>query len=357
MNGASDQTVIAALAGVLSHRIQEWYGANAVLDSTSITLRKYPYSFFIGFLIKTSASDQTLLVKIHRKPMIHTLAEASATERLQKLARNEYEISQMIWRAFEEESSPDCEVVQYLDYWEEWNALLMRQVKGKMLKEYLLHPSIVLRRSKAMERLRSFVSLSAKWLRIFHRRISGLQTVPFPVEDARLWMKDVLSKLEVHSNDQVDVAPYRKVLEDTLENLQALTVSVGLLHADFQFSNILITSEGGVCVLDYSLNHRGPIYFDLATIMIDPQTRKVQILTGGRFLTPRLIQTCRKSILDSYFNGEPYCEDVLNFYCVLAILNKWSADEAEFSIRPSLMNRAFAQMTRRYYADTLQQYL
>jgi len=357
MNGASDQTVVNSIAGVLEKRIHEWYGESAVLDSNSFSLRRYPYSFFIGFPIKTSTGDQTLLVKIHRKPNIATLAEALTTNRLRELARNEYEMSQMIWRVFEEENSPDCQAVQYLDHLEEWNALLMREVKGKMLKEYLLHPSLAVRSPKAMEQLLSFLSSAAHWLRIFHRRISGLQTAVFPVEEAGQWMKEVLSKLQLNSNGQVDVAPYQRALERTLESLRALTISIGLLHSDFHFSNILITSEGSACVLDYSLNYRGPIYFDLATLLIDPQTRKAQILTGGWFLTSRFVQTCRQSILNSYFGSESYSENVLNFYCALAVLNKWSADEADFAIRPGVVNSLLAQMTRRYYAELLPLYL
>lgn len=357
MIGASDQAVIASMADALVHRIHEWYGEGAVLDSKSFTLCKYPFSFFVGFPVKTPGEDHTLLAKIHRKPMIHSLREALATERLRSLARNEYEISRMIWHAFEEERSPDCVVVQYLDHLEEWNALLMRQVKGKMLKEYLLHPSILVRSLEAMERLQLYLSRSARWLRIFHRRISDLQATAFSEGEAGLWMEDVLSRLQRHSNGQVDVAPYRKTLVQMMRNLSSSKVPVGLLHADFQYSNILITSEGGVCVLDYSLNRRGPIYFDLATILIDPQTRKAQILTGGRFLPSKFVRACQQAVLGSYFSGESYSVDMLNFYCALAILNKWSADEAEYSIRPNMMNRMFASMTRRYNADVLRQYI
>lgn len=355
---ASNQAVISSLASYLVPHITEWYGESAALDSESFTLRTYPYSFFIGFPVKTSIGIQTLLVKIHRKPQIGTLTDALTTERLRKLARNEYEISQVIWQAFAEENSPVCIPVHYLGFIEKWNALLMRQVEGRMLKKYLLRPSIALRNPRSLGQLQKYLLLSARWLNILHRRVSGLQVVPFPVENAQLLIEEVLSKLHERSNGQVDIKPFRAVLEQELEGMRDLHVPVGLLHADFHYSNILVTPDDRVCVLDYALNYYGPIYFDLATILIDPETRQVQILTDGRFIAAAFIQSCKRLILNSYFNGQPYFKNVLNFYCILAILNKWSTDEAGLSnSRRKMISPILSRITRRYYAKLVLQYL
>lgn len=358
LHEASNQVVISSLANYLVPHITEWYGESAAIDSESITLRTYPYSFFIRFPVKTSIGTETLLVKIHRKPRIDTLTKALTTERLRKLARDEYKISQAIWQAFAEENSPLCIPVQYLGFIEKWNALLMRQVEGKMLKKYLLRPSIALRNPKSLALLEKYLLLSTHWLNILHRRVSGLQIVPFPVENARLLMEEVLSKLRERSNGQVDIKPFRAALELQLEGMRDLRVPLGLLHTDFHYSNILVTLDGRVCVLDYALNYYGPIYFDLATILIDPETRELQILTGGRFITPDFIQSCKRLILNAYFNGEPYLENVLNFYCVLAILNKWSTDEEGLSNScRKVMSPILSRIIRRYYAKLVLQYL
>src|SRR3989304_2204427 len=96
------------------HRFRVYYATNISL-------------FFLCFPVKTSVGTETLLVKIHRKPRIDTLTKALTTERLRKLARDEYKISQAIWQAFGEENSPLCIPVQYLGFIEKWNALLMRR--------------------------------------------------------------------------------------------------------------------------------------------------------------------------------------------------------------------------------------
>jgi tRNA A-37 threonylcarbamoyl transferase component Bud32 len=355
---ASNQAVISSLASDLVPHITEWYGESAALDSESFTVRTNPYSFFIGFPVKTSVGIQTLLVKIHRKPHIGTLTDALTTERLRKIARDEYEISQVIWQAFAEENSPVCIPVQYLGFIEKWNALLMRKIEGKMLKKYLLRPSIALRNPKSLAQLQSYLLLSTHWLNILHRRVSGLRIVPFPVEKARLLIEEVLSKLSERSNGQVDIRPFRAALEKELEAMHELHLPVGLLHADFHYSNILVTPDERVCVLDYALNYYGPIYFDLATILIDPETRQVQILTGGRLIAPDFLQSCKRLILSAYFNGKPYLENVLNFYCALAILNKWSTDETGFSNSwRRVISPLLSRMTRQYYAKLVLQYL
>jgi hypothetical protein len=354
----SNQAAISSLANDLVPHITEWYGEGATLDPESSTLRTNPYSFFVGFAVKTATGIQTLLVKIHRKPWIATLADAVTTERLRKIARDEYEISQLIWQAFAEENSPVCIPVQYLGFIEKWNALLMRKVEGKMLKKYLLSPSIALRIPASLVRLQKYLLLSTRWLSILHRRVSGLQVVPFPVEKARRLMEEVLSKLRELSHAQVDVGSFRAALEKELEGMRDLHVPVGLLHADFHYSNILVSRDGQVCVLDYALNYHGPIYFDLATLLIDPETRQLQILTGGRFIAPDFIQSCKRLILDLYFNGQPCLENVLNFYCALAILNKWSTDESSLSNNGrKLISPLLSRMTRRYYAKLVWHYL
>ncbi|MGZ9164172.1 MAG: phosphotransferase [Anaerolineales bacterium] len=354
----SNQAVISLLANDLVPHITEWYGESAALDSESFTLWTNPYSFFIGFPVKTSAGIQTLLAKIHRKPQIGTLFDAIASGRLRKLARAEYKISQIIGQAFTEENSSVCIPVQYLGFIEKWNALLMRKVEGKMLKKYLLSPFIALRNPKSLAQLQKYLLLTIRWLNILHRRVSGLQMVPFPVDKARRLMEDVLSKLRELSHGQIDVGPFRVALEKELEGMRDLYVPVGLLHTDFHYSNILVTLDGQVCVLDYALNYYGPIYFDLATILIDPETRQVQILTGGRFIAPDFIQSCKRLILDSYFNGQPYLENVLNFYCALAVLNKWSTDESSLSNNwRKLIFPILSRITRRYYSKLVLQYL
>ncbi len=358
MSETTNREVIASLANALTAHIPEWYGQDASLRAESAALRAYPYSFFINFPIQTPGGEQTLFAKIHRKPHMASLDEALAADWLKPMARDEYEMTRVIWRAFEDEDSPVCAAVQPLGFMDEWNAILMRKVEGRSLKSYLLRPSVVLRSSKALAELREYLKSSVIWLRIFHDRVAGAHIAPFPVTDAMDLMNEILAKLSRQSRGQVDVQPYRSVLSKRLEHISDLQVPIALLHDDFQYSNILIRTDGQACVLDYALNYHGCIYSDLATLLIDPQTRGIQILTGGRFIAPSSVRAFDQTILNAYFNGKSYHKDVLNFYCALAVLNKWSADEVgTYSGWRRKLHFMLSRATRRYYANLLTQYL
>ena len=355
---AANQHVINGLANAIMARIPEWYGEGAALNSESAALHTFPYSFFVSFPVQTPNGEQTLFAKIHRKPHMATLNEALDAEWLRPIARDEYEITKVIWRTFEEKNSPVCTAVQPLGLMTEWNAILMHKVDGKELKKYLVHPSILFRSRKASMQLQGYLEASVIWLRIFHDQVAKSHVAAFPVEDATESMNEILTKLSERSQGEVDVKFYRNKLLKRLERIRALHVSVALLHDDFQYSNILIQSDGRACVLDYAFNHRGCVYSDLATFLIDPQTRGVQILTDGRFIAPRFIRVFKQTILNSYFNDKPYHMDVLDFYCALAVLNKWSADEGgNYRGWKKQLFSVLRGSMRHYYTKLLTEYL
>jgi len=357
MRKTSDQKVIAALGNALAANIPEWYGQGAKLQREHADLRAYPYSFFVSFPVQTSSGEKTLFAKIHRKPYMATLSEALAAEWLQPIAREEYEMTRVISCAFDEENSPMCTAIQPLGLMDEWNAILMRKVDGKPLKKYLLRASVVLRFPSARAELQQHLKSSIIWLRVFHERVAGTHIAPFPANDAMALMNEILARLSSQSKGQIDVEAYRSGLLKQLESIGILSVPVGLLHDDFQYSNILIEPDGRACVLDYALNYRGCVYSDLATLMVDPQTREIQILSGGRIIAPGFISAFNHTILNAYFNGEPFHKSVLDFYCALAVLNKWSADEAEIANGwRKKLSPIFSRVTRRYYAKLLAQY-
>jgi hypothetical protein len=355
---AANQHVITGLANAIMARIPEWYGAGAILDAKSAALHTFPYSFFVSFPVQTRIGEQTLFAKIHRKPHMATLNEALDAKWLRPIAHDEYEITKVIWRTFEEKNSPVCTAIQPLGLMTEWNAILMRKVDGKELKKYLVHPSVLFRFRKALKQLKGYLEASVIWLRIFHDQVAKSRVAAFPVDNAMESMNEILKKLSERSQGEVDVEFYRNKLLMRLESIRVLNVPVALLHDDFQYSNILIQSDGRACVLDYAFNQRGCVYSDLATFLIDPQTRGVQILTDGRFIAPGFIRAFKQTILDTYFNDKPYHRAVLDFYCALAVLNKWSADEGgNYKGWKKQLFSVLRGSIRRYYTKLLTEYL
>jgi serine/threonine protein kinase len=251
-----------------------------------------------------------------------------------------------------------CMAVQPLGLMTEWNAILMRKVDGKELKKYLVHPSVLFRSRTALTQLQGYLEASVIWLRIFHDHVAESKIAPVPVDVAMESMNEILAKLSERSQGEVNVEFYRNKLLKRLESIRVLNVPVALLHDDFQYSNILIQSDGRACVLDYAINQRGCVYSDLATFLIDPQTRGVQILTDGRFIAPGILRAFKQTIVSTYFNGRPYHKDVLDFYCALAVLNKWSADEGgNYRGWKQQLFSVLRRLIRHYYTKLLTEYL
>jgi hypothetical protein len=299
-----------------------------------------------------------LLAKIKRNPGCATLDSVISQKVLRQRAWDEYKMAQKIWDAFAAEDSKVCTAVQPLAYIEQWNAVLMRKVEGRALKGYLLRPAVALRLSKPVQQLHGLLAAAARWLRIFHDRVSNLQVIPFPVSSIREIMDESLLNLKKYSYKRLDIQPYRDALENALMGMRNLYIPVGTIHDDFHYSNILVGPDGRVCVIDKAGDYQRSIYADLATLLTDPQTRTLQIASGGRFIPDKFIQSCKKVILEEYFGSESYDQAVLDFFSALAVLNKWSEGLTRLSRgKRKELSPLLSLMTERYFSRLLSQYL
>ena len=240
MQSREDLSIINSLKDALRPSLSKWYGVGAKLNENSARVITYPYSFFISFRVQLGRSTQTLLLKIHRKPHIKSLSESLRSDVMKKSARDEFEMTKVIWRAFNDENSPNLSTVQPFEYLAEWNAIAMRKIDGKLLKKYLINPSIILRRRGGSEILRQHLIAAASWLRIFHERIAGKRIELFPASDAKVLAGEFLGKLKTNSNGMVNITHYEKVLDDNIQTFKRIRVPVALLHDDFQYSNIMV---------------------------------------------------------------------------------------------------------------------
>ena len=356
---SSELEILSEIKHIATPCVAEWFGPHAKLDDTEPVLSQYPNSFIARFQVQSPNGDEAILVKIPSKPYFDSFTDAIASDVSKARAQEQYAASTSVWKAISEEGDLSCCAVPPPLYIEKWNALAMQEIQGRMLKSFLLKPSIALDVSTAWSELKEAVARSSKWLRIVHSRACNVENEPFPTEYVQALIDETLEKLEKDSDSQVDVRPYRKSLQVQLEKASQASVPVGLLHDDFHYSNILITPDGRACALDYAFTHRGPIYADLATILIDPETRLAQILSFGQFLSKEKLRQLRSAILDNYFPEKSYDAQVLNLFCSIAALYKWSVDERRFS--GNGLKRFFSPLLlpimRRHFHDVINTYV
>ena len=331
LNNKDTSEILAEITMEVERRVPDWLGDTAKLATPSPELKQYPNSYIARYQVHVNGDVKTLLVKVPSKPHIKSLSEALSRDDSQSRAREQYAAAMTVWNAIAEENDKTCLAVKPFAHLYNWNAVVMEEVDGKMLKAFLLRPAIVFRLPKAWKELRQVLCNSVRWLRVVHHRIGKPQTTSINVGDLKNQIEDELIALQQYSKEQINIEPFRQKIYELLAVVSNSTVPTALLHDDFQYSNILISSSGSACALDSSFSHRGPVYSDIATLLVDPETRLVQLLSFGLFLPKQGVIQLRELVLESYFQDSPINQLSLKLYCALAILHKWIVNEKRFS--------------------------
>lgn len=97
-------------------------------------------------------------------------------------------------------------------------------------------------------------------------------------------------------------------------------------HADLTTDNILYSDDQKICLIDIKARP-APIYSDIGLLIINPDTYKQQILTGGLYLPVSLLEKYREAIITGYFDGQPRDEFFVKLFSALRVLEKWNMYE------------------------------
>ena len=345
-----DERTLAEITETVQECSTTWFGEKTKLAESLPEMRKYPFSFILRYLSSNSSNAEAVLIKIPRKPHLRTLRDAVSEEKLRAPTMETYRQMLAIWEVFQTENSPDCTAIEPLRYLSQWNGIVMREVKGTLLK------NLILRWKKDWSQIENALSRSAKWLRIFHQRVGQAEMMPFSQEDAQVEIEEVLAALMHNSREQVEVSAYRAKLSAMLDEIGESPVLTASLHDDFQYSNIMILGDGRACAIDADGSRRAPVYYDLATLLVDPQTRLVQFFSFGNFAPKRQLAHLREVVLSTYFEGKKVDELVLSFYCALVVLHKWRMDEKKLMTK-GFLSVPFILVVRFRMKQILQEYL
>lgn len=331
LNTKDTSEILAEITAEVERRVPDWFGDASKLATSFPELIQYPNSYIARYQVHVDGDLKTLLVKVPSKPYVASLSEALSRKDSRSRAREQYAAALTVWNAIADENDERCLAVKPYAHLYDWNAVVMEEVNGKMLKLFLLRPAIAFRLPKAWKELRQVLYNSARWLRVVHQRVGKLQTASILIDDLKSQIDEELTALQQNSREQIDTRPLRQKLNELLGVISNSTVPTALLHDDFQYSNILISSSGSACALDSSFSRRGSVYSDIASLLVDPETRLMQLLSFGMFLPKHRIVQLRDLVLESYFQDSPINQLSLKLYCALAILHKWTVDEKRFS--------------------------
>lgn len=331
-----DHKTLNDISNVLTRSLPDQLGSKTQIDSSRPPIvRSFANSFIVRFPTKETDSSPVILVKIPHRPYKHDLSAALKDDSLRTLAKSEMAQLEATWRSFDELGNPNLIAVRPLSYLEEWNAIVMLEVNARPLRSQLTSLAIGFSQTKATAEFTRHLRNAGQWIRHYHDHVGGGQVEPVSQE----LLRDRIEKIERDVNQfmgkSMDAARKMALIESKSRQITG-TETIALLHGDFHCSNILVTPQGQICVLDPRANSsRRSIYNDLAALLTDLHLKPIPMFTGGIF-TRKFLYQSRQAIIESYFKPGEYSQSLLDFYCASEVMFKWSMDERDFTTRKKM---------------------
>lgn len=321
----SDQELIKKLTTEVVHRIPVIYGEEAGLASPSPERLDRRYSFMFRYWIKLPDQDvRRVLVKIPHESWMKTMHEAISSEHIREVVQAEFDVMTSIASVIEGSNHPRLFAIRPGACLSDLGALLVEEHPIRMLKADLLNVSIVFGSRLAWRKFEEYLELAGGWLRVIHTSFgSGVSRSLADLNVGRL----VESELERIENDLAySLKDLRELFRKIYPALQSSNVPLASLHNDYHLGNIFVTPDDRVGALDPNWVESGSIYEDLASLLIDPVTRKAQVISLGLLFRGSMRRRYENAILRGYYGDSNIPLAVIYFYCAWDVLVKWRMD-------------------------------
>ena len=340
----------------LTPRIQAdlpaWYGTDAKLVSPP-TFQLRDWSFFFRYVIQVSDSrTQAILVKMrHLENM--GIRDAIKNSKMKAEIKNEYESLVKIRNIFVNQTDK-FSTIRHLAFYEDISAIVMEEADIQTLKSYFESPQMWIF-GKARETFATYMELTGHWLRLFHDQFSNVTEGPFFKEAFHLSAKENLEKIEADAG-KIDLSFARDLLDKLYVKYSQESLPYRTIHDNFSAANVFVTSDGRICSFDPH-NKLGPTYLDLAKLIIDLETCKIQVLTNGKSVPASQLNKFNQSLLSGYFQTDSVNEIALNLFRLLLTIEKWEENEDKFKQgtgKSKLLYSAITPQMRMFFLKHLQ---
>lgn len=348
------ETFFAQLTPKIQADLPGWYGSEAKLAGEP-TFHPRNWSFIFRYVVQVSELEsKAIIVKVrHTEKM--DLPQAAVNEKMGQEAREEYETLKKFQSVFsKEENSSLFLTIRPLALYEDLNAVVMEQAALRTLRSFFRSPKMLME-GQARKAFEGYLELAGRWLRIFHdvngSAGDGLIFDRSLYENARANLDRIKSNLT-----QKDDMVLGDLLGKLYEMYDGKVVPYRILHEDFNSANIFVTRDGRICSFDPH-NQPGPLYIDLAKIITDVETYRIQVITNGLWVPYPRLQTFHTALLRGYFGSESVDHSILSLFRLLSLLEKWKDVEIRFESSKGkwklLYSLAMPQM-RRYFLRLIQ---
>jgi hypothetical protein len=321
------ETFFAHLTPKIQADLSGWYGSDAKLVGVP-TFQPRDWSYFFRYVVQVSElENRAILVKVrHAENM--DLSQAAVSEKMGQEAREEYETLKRLQSVFgKEKNSSLFLAIRPLALYEALNAVVMEEADLRTLRSFF-RLSKMLIEGQARRTFEGYLELAGRWLRIFHD-VNGSAGDGLIFEKALYeTARQNLDRFKPHLN-QKDKFLLGDLLDKLYEMSSGKVVPYIILHNDFNSANIFVTRDGRICSFDPH-NRPGPLYIDLAKIITDVETYRIQLITNGLWVPYPRLQTFHASLLRGYFGSEAVDQSSLSLFRFLSLLEKWKDAEVRF---------------------------
>jgi len=322
----SDISITERLTKTLESLVPLAFGDSFKLSHISPMRFDRRYSFvFRYWMVNPEGKIRPLFVKIPHPSEIKTMDEAIRFERVRAEIKYEFEIMHKIANVISQSQHPGLFAIKPGGCILDLNAIVMEEFKLTMMKSYLWKWGVVLGKSKDWANFETLVKLAGEWLKVIHDEFQNGRFATLLDLGVEALLNDELEALEKLLG--YELQDVRKLFLHTYNLNKAIPIPVSSLHHDFHLGNIFVTEDGRVGALDPNWKESGSIFEDLASLLIDPLTRKFQVMSFGLLFRSSLSCRFEKAILRGYLGKQYVPPRLLYFYCAFASLVKWRANE------------------------------
>jgi thiamine kinase-like enzyme len=319
-----DKLIIDHITTRVRRSLNIWYGEGAHFDGSDPEIRSYRFCFIFRYPIRTSTNEKkAVLVKIRRHPKMDSLWQALAAD-IHGISPGEYDSleSMFNWLAGVDD---DFGVIRPLEYFERYHAIVMEEFPSRTLKQLLMRARSSSDGTGTRE-LEDAAKKAGRLLRYFHHNIHFATATSYSTQDILNDVETYANQIETYARGRVQARSIVIAFSQKLENIQINSMVFSKTHADLTGDNILYSDDEKVCLIDIKAR-LAPVYSDLGLLIINPETYKQQIFTGGLYLPASLLKKYREAILAGYFEGQPRDEFLVKLFSALKVLEKWNMYE------------------------------
>ena len=356
---ADNEKFLSGLEEAIMEMSSSWFGEQAVkIIFYDKIERRFSFLFKVGVGF-SKAPDRRLVVKIPRMPWMTKLDEVITQEKLRHEAKMESEILGKIFQHVQESGLDFLAAIRVYGHLPGFCAIVMEDLSFRLLKNAITGHRVLFNREKKWQSFLQNVSQAAKWLRLFHETNQLEPMAKLLGIEIKNDTDIAFQRLETVSG--LDLTNTRSQLDQMFETILDEPILQASLHNDFHLGNIFVTSAGKIGSFDPNWETTGPILVDVARILIDLETRRIQVLTFGKMLSKRRNEEYKSSFLIGYFQDVAVNKNLVRYFCVLELVKKWRVNEDYFASKNfkglNFLKSFLVNWSRRYFGHLIAQYV